>query len=250
MIQYRDWYIWPQGQVVARQFDHMTRSLEVTGELPEGWEWTAIVRVGDYMDYLPLTLTQTGAAITLTAQQLSLPGMYSIQLRGKQGELVRHTNVLSVYVPASLSGDAHWPEVPSAFTAMEQRVEERTQQARQAARQAQECALIAQEAVRETYELIEEFTTGEELSSINRNRCPDGTPYNFKAVYVAMIVPPGTAAATFNIYSKHGSTNIGLMGLSGINASSQRNVNYYTHQLHGIWETRGGVCGGDRKSVV
>lgn len=141
MIQYRDWYIWTQGQVVARQFDHMTRSLEVTGELPEGWEWTAIVRVGDYMDYLPLTLTQTGAAITLTAQQLSLAGMYSIQLRGKQGELVRHTNVLSVYVPASLSGDAHWPEIPSEFTQLEQRIFAVGEQAAETAKQAQTTAL-------------------------------------------------------------------------------------------------------------
>ncbi len=147
MIQYRDWYIWTQGQVVARQFDHMTRSLEVTGELPEGWEWTAIVRVGDYMDYLPLTLTRTGAAITLTAQQLSLAGMYSIQLRGKQGELVRHTNVLSVYVPASLSGDSHWPELPSEFTQLEQRVFTVGEQAEESARQAQNTALQVDEVM-------------------------------------------------------------------------------------------------------
>lgn len=140
MIQYRDWYIWTQGQVVARQFDHMTRSLEVVGELPEGWEWTAIVRVGEYMDYLPLTRTQEGASITLTAQQLALPGMYSVQLRGKQGELVRHTNVLSVYVPASLSGDANWPEVPSEFTRLEQRVLSAGEQAADTARQAEAAA--------------------------------------------------------------------------------------------------------------
>ncbi len=147
MIQYRDWYIWTQGQVVARQFDHMTRSLEVVGELPEGWEWTVIVRVGEYMDYLPLTPTQTGASITLTAQQLALPGMYSIQLRGKQGELVRHTNVLSVYVPASLSGDANWPEIPSEFTRLEQRVLAVGAQAAETAKQAQTAAAQIAEAL-------------------------------------------------------------------------------------------------------
>lgn len=199
MIQYRDWYIWTQGQVVARQFDHMTRSLEVTGELPEGWEWTVIVRVGDYMDYLPLTLTQTGAAITLTAQQLSLPGMYSIQLRGKQGELVRHTNVLSVYVPASLSGDAHWPELPSVFTAMEQRVEQHTQLAQQAARQAQESAEAAQETVQGDYELVESFVTAEELAYISRTQWPDGTPYEFKAMLIKMEVPAGNGTGLINV---------------------------------------------------
>ena len=140
MIQYRDWYIWTQGQVVARQFDHKTRSLEVVGQLPEGWDWTVIVRVGEYMDYLPLTRTDTGAAIELSAQQLALSGRYSIQLRGTQGELVRHTNVLSVYVPASLSGDANWPEIPSEFTQLEQRVLAVREQAAETAKQAETAA--------------------------------------------------------------------------------------------------------------
>ena len=245
MIQYRDWYIWTQGQVVARQFDHMTRSLEVTGELPEGWEWTAIVRVGDYMDYLPLTLTQTGAAITLTAQQLSLPGMYSIQLRGKQGELVRHTNVLSVYVPASLSGDAHWPELPSAFTAMERKVEQSVLQSRQAAQQAVQAAEEARAAVQGSYELVETLITPEDLASISRTMWPDGTPYNFKAVYVAMTVPTASMAGNINIYSRCGGENVGLLGIAALHTASPRIVNFYTHPLHGLWETQGGVCGGN-----
>ena len=47
-----------------------------------------------------------------------------LQLRGTQGEAVKHTNVISVYVPGSLSGDAKWPEVPSEFSQMEQRIRE------------------------------------------------------------------------------------------------------------------------------
>lgn len=234
MIQYRDWYIWTQGQVVARQFDHMTRSLEVTGELPEGWEWTAIVRVGDYMDYLPLTLTQTGAAITLTAQQLSLPGMYSIQLRGKQGELVRHTNVLSVYVPASLSGDAHWPELPSVFTAMEQRVEQHTQLARQAAQQAQESAAAAQETVQGDYELVESFVTTEELASISRTQWPDGTLYNFKAMLIKMKVPAGGGTGLINVAYANGWETLVTSSINSI-ATVPRWGWSKAMREHGLW---------------
>ena len=245
MIQYRDWYIWTQGQVVARQYDNKTRSLEVVGQLPEGWDWTAIVRVGDYMDYLPLTPTETGAAIVLSAQQLALSGRYSIQLRGTQGELVRHTNVLSVYVPASLSGDAHWPELPSAFTNLERKVEENVLLSRQAAQQAEASAVAAQAAVQGSFELVEAFTTQEALTSISRTKWPDGTPYSFKAVCVVMIVPTAPMAGNINIYSRNKNATLGLVAINALSATAIRNVNYYTYQLCGMWETRGGACGGN-----
>ncbi len=246
MIQYRDWYIWTQGQVVARQFDHKTRSLEVVGQLPEGWDWTAIVRVGEYMDYLPLARTDTGAAIVLSAQQLALSGRYSIQLRGTQGELVRHTNVLSVYVPASLSGDTHWPELPSAFTALERQVEKNVLLSRQAAQQAEEAAAAAQAAVQGSYELVETFTTQAELTSISRTQWPDGTPYAFKAVYATMVIPAAPMAGSINIYSLDKATTVGMLGIaSALHATTSRIVNYYTYQIHGLWETHGGSVGGN-----
>lgn len=95
------------------------------------------------------------------------------------------------------------------------------------------------------YELIEEITTTEELTSLNRTAHPNGTPYNFKAVYVAMVVPVAPTAGNINIYSRKSGSVIGLMGLSALHATASRIVNYYTHQLHGLWLTRGGVCGGN-----
>ena len=255
MIQYRDWYIWTQGQVVARQFDHMTRSLEVIGELPEGWEWTAIVRVGDYMDYLPLTLTQTGAAITLSAQQLSLAGMYSIQLRGKQGEQVRHTNVLSVYVPASLSGDKQWPTIPSEFTELERRI---TQKAAQVEGYSTHCPIIGNNgnwwewdgtAYKDTgkpsisegvYELVEEITTTEELTSVVRTAWPDGTPYNFKAAKVKLVVPPGAGyGLVVTNYWNDESFPMARLATSPVRAVSSAGVRYQWSRAwreHGMWE--------------
>ncbi|MBR4857430.1 MAG: collagen-like protein [Bacteroidaceae bacterium] len=46
-----------------------------------------------------------------------------MQLRATQGEKVRHTNIINIYIPASLSGDGQWPTVPSEFTQLEKRVQ-------------------------------------------------------------------------------------------------------------------------------
>lgn len=35
---------------------------------------------------------------------------------------MRHTNVLTVFIPPSLSGDGQWPELPSEFSQAEQRL--------------------------------------------------------------------------------------------------------------------------------
>ena len=48
--------------------------------------------------------------------------------------------MLRVYVPESLSGDGHWPEVPSEFTQLEQRVRELSEEAGAAAEQAENAA--------------------------------------------------------------------------------------------------------------
>ena len=62
--------------------------------------------------------------MTLTEDMLSLSGVYFMQLRGTQDEVVRHTNIIQAFIPKSLSGDAQWPEVPSEFSQMEARMQE------------------------------------------------------------------------------------------------------------------------------
>lgn len=121
MIRFDNWQLTAQG-VLAQQYDNLTRRLDVEGDLPEGWSWSALVEVGNYFDILALDPTKTGAGVTLTRDQLAVPGYYTIQLRGIRGEEVRHTNKTRLYVAESLSGDAVWPEVPSEFSQIEQRV--------------------------------------------------------------------------------------------------------------------------------
>ena len=122
MIIFNNWQITAQRCVIARQFDNLSRRLEVVGELPEGYTWDLLVQVGNALDIITLEPMEGGVGVTLTADQLSQSGYYSVQLRGTKGEEVRHTNVESVFIPASLSGSGQWPTVPSEFIQAEQRI--------------------------------------------------------------------------------------------------------------------------------
>lgn len=122
MILFDDWRIRADEQLLARQFDNLSRTLVVAGRIPEGWDWGMLVQVGEAMDIIPLERGTEQLYAVLTAQQLCVDGYYTMQLRATRGEAVRHTNTIRVYIPASLSGDAQWPTVPSEFTKLEQRL--------------------------------------------------------------------------------------------------------------------------------
>lgn len=116
----------PGESVIARQYDNLTRSITVTG-VPDGWNWTLLVQASGKLDIIDLEPVEGGVGVALTAQMLALSGFYTIQLRGTQGDLVRHTNVLQVLVPKSLSGSATWPTVPSAVEQVLQQTAELNQ---------------------------------------------------------------------------------------------------------------------------
>lgn len=124
MIEFKNWTLKADHEVLARQYDNLSRTLLVCGELPEGYSWAMLVKVGEAMDVIALSTMEGGVGVVLTADQLSLSGYYRMQLRGTKGEEVRHTDVITVFIPASLSGDGQWPEIPSEFTQLEQKLEE------------------------------------------------------------------------------------------------------------------------------
>ena len=121
MILYRDWTITSDG-LLARQYDNLSRRVEVVGDLPAGWSWELMVQVGDAMDIIPLEPMEGGVGHTLTAEQVSIDGYYTVQLRGRNGEIIKHTNTTPAFVSKSLSGTAQWPSIPSEFTELEQRM--------------------------------------------------------------------------------------------------------------------------------
>lgn len=113
--------------MIARQYDNLSRRLEVIGDLPEGWEWAMLVKVDGAQDIIYLEPMGGGAGVTLTRDQLALAGYYSLQLRGTQGDVVRHTNITQTFVPESLTGTGQWPSVPSEFLQVESRILELNQ---------------------------------------------------------------------------------------------------------------------------
>ena len=119
MLIFSDWTIKNDGELIARQYDNLTRELLVTGDLPEGWAWELLVQAGGSVNVIALAPREEGVGVTLTAEMLTKAGLYALQLRGGRGEEVRHTNVIQVVVPTSLVGDATWPELPSEFSQAE-----------------------------------------------------------------------------------------------------------------------------------
>ncbi|MBQ3134696.1 MAG: collagen-like protein [Oscillospiraceae bacterium] len=122
MIQFKDWQIWADPRLTLQQNDHLSRELRVSGPLPEGWDWTMLVQADGQMDIWPLAPCQNGVSTLLTAQQLGPGGFYRMQLRGTQGETVRHSNVITLFVPRSLCGDKQWPVLPTEFSDAERRI--------------------------------------------------------------------------------------------------------------------------------
>lgn len=123
MIQFSNWTISALcGEVIARQYDNLSRTLTVMGDLPAGWDWAMLVECRGNFNIITLSPVEGGVGATLTDDMLALSGYYTMQLRGTQGDVVRHTNQIQVFIPDSLSGDAQWPEVPSEFTEIEQNI--------------------------------------------------------------------------------------------------------------------------------
>lgn len=122
MLIFSDWTIKNDGELIARQYDNLTRELVVTGDLPEGWAWELLVQAGGSVNVIALAPREEGVGVTLTAEMLTKAGLYALQLRGGRGEEVRHTNVIQVVVPTSLVGDGTWPELPSEFSQAEERI--------------------------------------------------------------------------------------------------------------------------------
>lgn len=124
MLIFSDWTIKNDGELIARQYDNLTRELLVTGDLPEGWAWELLVQAGGSVNVIALAPREEGVGVTLTAEMLTKAGLYALQLRGGRGEEVRHTNVIQVVVPTSLVGDGTWPELPSEFSQAEANIRE------------------------------------------------------------------------------------------------------------------------------
>lgn len=181
MILFKNWKISANGKLLAMQYDNLSRELKVVGEIPEGYTWSAMVQVGELFDIILLEPQADGSlSSSLSAQQLSVSGDYIVQLKGVKDNIVRHTNQLTVFVDDSLSGDANWPEIPSEFTQIEQRVykamnnavasEEMTLAARDSARMFANNAESMANAAAEDAEATESFKNMAEDAALRADK--------------------------------------------------------------------------------
>ena len=125
ILLFSDWVLSkPQGGLLGYQYDNLTRELAVQGDLPEGWTWDMLVSASGNSDTWPLALGDGQASITLTDDNLSVRGEYYLQLRGTNGDQVRHTNVITAYNSRSLSGAGQWPTLPTEWIQAEKDIKE------------------------------------------------------------------------------------------------------------------------------
>ena len=124
MIKFSAWNIGAIGSPLGRQYDNLTRSLDIVGNIPDGWTWDALLQIGDNLNIISLSPSDGGLHATLTADMLAIKGKYRLQLRASQGDKIRHTNIITVDVSESISGDAKWPEIPTEFSQAEALIRE------------------------------------------------------------------------------------------------------------------------------
>lgn len=124
ILTFSNWKITKPSGTLGYQYDNLTRKLVVQGDLPEGWAWDILVSASGKGDTWPLALGDGQASITLTDDNLSVHGEYYLQLRGTNGDQVRHTNVVTAYNSRSLSGAGQWPTLPTEWIQAEKDIKE------------------------------------------------------------------------------------------------------------------------------
>lgn len=127
MISFVDWKL--KGTAEFRQYDNFTSSLDIYGEIPEGWTYQLYISCKGNLNIVNLTNeNNTHLYALFTADMLSINGLYYFQVKASMLERtetkVKHTNIISAVVNKSLSGDSKWPVLPTEFTDYENTIKE------------------------------------------------------------------------------------------------------------------------------
>lgn len=118
------WHIEASEGILGRQYDNLAHQIVVVGSLPEGYTWDMLVECRGNYNIIPLTVNDTGASATLTADQLALSGYYDFQLRGTQNSVIHHTNSTQIFIPDTIVGPGTWPVLPTEFSEAEAAIKE------------------------------------------------------------------------------------------------------------------------------
>ncbi len=115
-IVFNDFVLSRAQERTPRQYDDKV-PLVVTGA-PSGWTFQLSLEYGADLDLIDLEEMEGGIGVMLDRDHLGFAGRYRIQLKGTETATgaVRHTNIIPIDIPDSLSGDGKWPDVPSAIS--------------------------------------------------------------------------------------------------------------------------------------
>lgn len=123
-FSFSSWHIEASEGILGRQYDNLAHQIVVVGSLPEGYSWDMLVECRGNYNIIPLTVNDTGASATLTADQLALTGYYDFQLRGTQDSVIHHTNSTQIFIPDTIVGPGTWPVLPTEFSQAEAAIKE------------------------------------------------------------------------------------------------------------------------------
>lgn len=124
ILTFQNWVITKPPGSLGYQYDNDSQVLTLGGTLPEGYTWDALVQSGQNFDVWNLEPSENGPTITLSEDNLANTGEYYVQIRGTNGEVVQHTNIVSLYVPRSLVGPGTWPTLPTEWIQAEKDIKE------------------------------------------------------------------------------------------------------------------------------
>ena len=179
----------------------------------------------------------------LTSQTTSYPGQVECQLRlyGENGALLSTAAfTLTVEDTVYTEGDEAILATDEA-TALTKLVNQTQQKLSQV-----DAALESIAPLQKTYELIEEVTLAEAVSSFSRNKDTNGVVYDFSAIRIRILAPAAerTAQIIFSVHGKGSNSMIYHQQADGL-STSVRATNFVARNDHGLVDYRSVSSGKD-----
>lgn len=124
VLYMQDWHICvPADFSLGFEGDNNAVTLEISTDLPEGWDLKVDVAKDGEKNIIQLNRRDNVYYALLTSSMLADDGVYEMQVRGTLGDQVRHSNIFLSHVHNSINAtDSFPPPLPSEFEQMEDRL--------------------------------------------------------------------------------------------------------------------------------
>lgn len=124
MLYMEDWIVRaPDHYSLGFEGDHLAACIQLSAPLPEGWDLKVDVEREGRKNVIQLQREGDLFSAQLTSEMLGADGYYFLQIRGSNGEVVKHSNVFLAMVYHSINATHEFPPaLPSEFQQMERRL--------------------------------------------------------------------------------------------------------------------------------